>query len=66
MKPVERIALQERIARAIAWHELSTTRRDDFLRRAGGIITELETSDEQLKRIGWLLVDVDEEPEPVE
>jgi hypothetical protein len=66
MKPAERMALTDRLARALAWNELTEDTRNSYLRRSRNTVSEIETTDEQMKRIGWMFVEVDGEPEPVE
>lgn len=61
MKPAERIALRDAIARAMAWTETSDDQRNTWTRRADRVIAELETADAQQNRLGWIFVDTDAE-----
>ena len=65
MKPAERIALIERIARGLAWRGLSDAKREAHKRQATEIADELLTGYEQTSRIGWVFVTSDE-AEPIE
>lgn len=66
MKPAERIALIERVARGLAWTTLGESRREAHKRRAAVIVDELEIGYEQTQRVGWVFVNTDADPEPVE
>lgn len=62
MKPADRAALVDRLARGLAWCELREDERIAYRRQAADAIQEIEVSDEQLRRIGWILYDPDQEP----
>ena len=66
MKPAERAALIDRIARALAWETLSDPGKATRRSEAAAIVDELRTGYEQNQRIGWVFVDTEGEPETVE
>lgn len=57
MKVPERVALRERIARVLAWQELSQENRDELLAEASSIVDELENGYRDSNTIGWMLLD---------
>lgn len=58
MNAADRIALVDRLARAIAWTALSDAEQTARRRDADALVAEVEIGREQLDRIGWLLVDM--------
>lgn len=58
MNPADRVALLERLARANAWLDLTEDGRQAHRRRAAAILDELAITDEQMKRLGWILVEM--------
>lgn len=63
VRPAERIALIERIARARTWTQLTESERMVQLRIAEALLIELEATKEQADRLGWIFVELDEESE---
>lgn len=66
MKPAERAALIDRLARAITWDEMGTDAQNTKRARASRIVDELLTGYEQTQRIGWVFVTAEDESEPVQ
>jgi hypothetical protein len=62
MTPADRSALVDRLARARAWNRLTDDERAALRRHAADDLTEVELTDVQMTRIGWMLV----EPAPAE
>lgn len=63
MKPAERMALRDQLARAMAWSDLSDDQRNTWQRKADRVLTEMETVDSQQNRVGWVFVDSEAEAE---
>lgn len=61
MKPAERIAFRDAVARAMAWTDMTDDQRNTWARLAERVIAELETVDAQADRLGWIFVDGDTE-----
>jgi hypothetical protein len=60
VNPADRVALLERLARASAWMGMTEDERNGHRRRAAAMLEEIEISREQIDRIGWILVEVDD------
>jgi len=58
MNAADRIALIDRLARAITWSTLTEDEQTARRRDAETLIRELETAQEQHYRIGWLFVEI--------
>jgi len=65
VNPADRVALVERMARARAWN-LAQGQRDHYLAEAQADLAEIETSDVQIRRIGWMLIEPSDTPEGAE
>jgi hypothetical protein len=57
MNAADRIALVDRLARAINWNALSPEEQAARRRDAELLIVELEIANEQRDRLGWIFVD---------
>ena len=67
MNPADRIALTERLARALHWNVLLDNEKAALIRTASGLLDEIETTERQVQRIGWMLVEIEPgQAEPVE
>jgi hypothetical protein len=60
MNAADRIALVDRLARAIAWNALSAEEQTARRRDADLLLVELEIQNEQRDRLGWMFVDTSE------
>ena len=61
MSPADRVALVDRLARARAWNALAKSDQDHLRQRVSADIDELEIAQEQIARIGWMLIEVSDE-----
>ena len=65
MNAADRIALIDRLARAITWSTLSEDEQSARRRDAETLVRELEIGREQTDRLGWMLLP-ELEPGPLE
>lgn len=63
MKVSERVALTERVARALVWSELPQTTRDSARARAVAVVDEIDQGYRDHDAIAWILLDPVEETE---
>lgn len=61
VKPAERIAFRDQLAKALAWLDITEDQRTTYGRKADRVLTELEAGYEQGMRTGWMWVPADAE-----